>query len=166
MMSSDGFGGGAAGARPRVQVCPTTGAESGTIVPAQQKVTRHCERQLFPDDMCDIDARRSGRQWIEVGVVRGIGVTREDGRIDVDIQLLEHFGETPATLPAYHGVNTPSPEVLPLARRLKLAIDQDTTDEVKAKSLERRIACVELPFGAYGTALQVPNIHSEHSPLR
>jgi hypothetical protein len=166
MISSDGFGGGAAGARPRVQVRPTTGTESGTIIPAQQKVTRHRERQLFPHDGCDVDTRRPGRKRVEVGIVRGIGVTGENCRRDVDIHLLEHLRQTPAALATDDRVNAPSPEVLPLGGRLKLSIDQDITNHVEVESLEGRIACVELPFGAHGTALQVPNIHSQHSRLR
>jgi hypothetical protein len=166
MISSDGFGGGAAGARPRVQVCPTTGTESGTIIPAQQKVTRHRQRQLFPHDGCNVDARRPGRQWVEVGIVRSIGVTRENCCRNVDVHLLEHLGEAAAALATDDRMDAPSPEVFPLAGRLKLPIDQDITNHVEVESLEGRIARVELPFGAHGTALQVPNIHSQHSPLR
>jgi len=165
-MSSDGFGGGAADARPRVQICAATRAETGTIVPAQQKVTRYRQRQLFADHWRDIDARRPGRQRVKVGVVSGFGVTREHGRRDVNVHFLEDFAQAPATLAAHDRVNAPSPEVLPLAGRLKLAIDKDITHDTEIESLEGRIASSELPFGTDGTALQVPNIHSQHSRLK
>jgi hypothetical protein len=166
MMSSDGFGGGAAGARPRVQVRPTPGAESGTIVPAQQQITRHRERQLFPNDGCEIDARWSGWQRVELGVLRRLGIAREHGGADIDVYLFEHLGETPATLAPDHPVQATSPEEFSLARCLQLTVDQDVTNQVKIESLECRITGAERPFRAYGTALQVPNIHSQHSLLR
>ena len=166
MISSDGFGGGAAGARPRVQVRPTTGTESGTIVPAQQELTRYRERKLFPNDRSDIDAGRSRRQWIEVGVVRGIGVIGKYGRADVEVDLLQHLGETPTTLTPYHSVEGPLPEILAFARGLEMTVNQDTPDQIEIESLERWIIRAERPFGTCGTPLQVPDIHSQHSLLR
>jgi hypothetical protein len=166
MMSSDGFGGGAAGARPRVQICSATRAESGTVVPAQQKVTRYCQRQLFADHWRDIDARRPGRQRVKVGIVSGLGVTGEHRRRDVNVHFLEDLAQAPAALAAHHRVNASSPEVLSLAGRLKLAIDEDITHDIEIESLEGRIVSSELPFGTDGTALQVPNIHSQHSRLK
>lgn len=166
MISSDGFGGGAAGARPRVQVCPTAGTEAGTIVPAQQEVTRQRERELFPDDGGDINARGPRWQGIEIRVVRGFGITGKDRSTNLEIYLFEDLRETPPALAAYHGVDGATPKVFTLARRLQLSVDQNTTDQVEVETVEGWIAGAELAFGPRGTALQLPDIHSQHSPLR
>jgi hypothetical protein len=129
-------------------------------------MTRHRERQLFPDDGCEVDTRWAGWQRVELGVVRRLGIAREHGGADIDVYLFEHFGETPATLAADHPVQAPSPEEFSLARCLQLTVDQDVPDQVEVESLECRITGTERPFGAYGTALKVPKIHSQHSPLR
>ena len=165
-MSSDGFGGGATGARPRVQVCSATRAETGTIVPAQQKVTRYCQRQLLADHWRDIDARRPGRQRVEVRIVSRLGVTREHRRGDVNVYFLKDLTQAAPALAAHDRVNASSPEVLSLGGCLKLAIDEDITHDIEVESLEGRIAPSERPFGTDGTALQVPNIHSQHSRLK
>ncbi len=166
MISSDGFGEGAAGARPRVQVCPTAGTEAGTIVPAQQKVTRQREREFFPHDGRHIDARGPRWQGIEIRVVRGLGITGKDRSIHVEIYLFKHLRETPPALAAHHGVDGATPKVFTLARRLQLSVDQNTPDQVEVETVEGWVAGAELSFGPRGTALQLPNIQSQHSPLR
>ena len=74
MLSSDGFGGGATGARPRVQVCPTVGAESGTVLTTQQEMGRDRKRQLFPGHDGYVDARGPERKRIEFDIVGGVGI--------------------------------------------------------------------------------------------
>ena len=54
MMSSSRFGGSVTGARPRVQVGPAAGAESGAVVPAEQQVGMSGERQFLPHDLSHV----------------------------------------------------------------------------------------------------------------
>ena len=165
-MSSNGFGGGATGAWPRVQVCATTGAESGTVLTTQQQVGRNGERELFANDGTDIDTRRPGRQGVELGVVGGLGVARKDRSADFDVHLLEHLGQASAALAAHNPVHGAAPEVLIPARSLKLTGNGNAANQSKPESVEGRIVGTELSIRPHGTPLKVPNIHSQHSPLK
>jgi hypothetical protein len=165
MVSSNRFGGGAARARPRVQVRPASGTESGTIVTAQQEMGRDRECELFPDYRGHVDTRGTRRQRVEIGVVRSLGIAREDGRIDVDVRLFQHFGEAPPTLAPNHRVNTASPEILALGGGLQLSVDRHGPGQVQVEALEHGIVGTELSIGTNGTPQQVPDIYSQHSLL-
>ena len=75
MMSSNRFGGSVTGARPRVQVGSAAGAESGTIVPAEQQVGLSGESQFLPHDHSPTStaAARSDSE-VEVGIVHRVGI--------------------------------------------------------------------------------------------
>lgn len=166
MRSSNGFGGGATGAGPRVQVCPTAAAESGTIVPAQEKVSRSRQRQLLPDHRGHIDTGGAGRERVIVGVVGRVGIGREDRRAYLDVDFFQDLGEAAAAFAAHHAVQTPAPEVLALGRGLELTVYRDAADQIEPEPLKGGIVRAEHPIRPHGTALQVPNVHSQHSLLR
>lgn len=166
MRSSNGFGGGATGAWPRVQVCPTARAESGTIVTAQQKVARGREGQLLTNHRRDVDTRGPGWQRIDLGIVGSRGIGREERTGHVNVHFLEHLGQAPATFPADDRVQGTPPEEFSLAGGLELAGDRNFADEVEPQVLQGGIVRTKLSIRPHGTALQVPNIHSQHSPLR
>jgi len=166
MRSSNGFGGGATGAGPRVEICPAAGAESGTVVPAEQEVRRRRKRQLFPNHHREIDGAGPGRQRVEVRVVRRLGIGRKHRRADVGVNLVQDLGEAAAALTAHHGVDGSTPEVLAFAGGLELTVYQDVSDQIEAESLKGGVVGLEFACCLNGTALQVPNVHSQHSRLR
>jgi hypothetical protein len=166
MMSSNGFGGGATGAAPRVQVRPASGTESGTVVTAQQEVRGDPERQLLPDHGAYVYAGRSGWQRVEVGIVNRFGIAGEDGRVHINVDFLEDLSEATATLAPHHAVDASTPEVFSLPRRLELSANRHVPEEVEPQPLESRVVGVKPAIGLYGTPLQSPNIHSQHSPLK
>src|SRR5262249_44713854 len=133
-------------------------------------MTRRREREFLPDHRRDVDGARSGREWIEIRVVRGVGIAREHGRLDVDVDLLEHLGEAPAPLPPNHPatprVHAAPPKVPPPRCRPELTVHQDVADQIEVEPREGRVAAVEPPLRTNGTPLEAPDIYTQHSPLR
>jgi hypothetical protein len=127
---------------------------------------RDGEGELFPNHRRHIHAGRPRGQRVEIRIVHRLGIAGEDGRVDLDVDFLEHFRQASATFATDDGVQTSPPEILPFRRGLKLSVDRHGTDQVEVESLEDRITGAELSTGTHETALQVPDIHSQHSLLR
>ena len=123
MMSSDGFGGGSTGAGPRIQIGSAAGAESGTVLSAQQQVALAGQRYLLANDVTHLHRGGPLGQGIEVGVVGRLGVGREDRGIHLDLDRLADFREAPAALAPHDAVDVTPPQVLAIARSLELAGD-------------------------------------------
>jgi hypothetical protein len=165
MVSSDRFGGGVTGARSRVQVGPALGAESGTILTAEQEVRRTGEGQLLSDYGSDIHRVGPLGKWIEIRIVGRLGIGAEHGGVHVHIHIVEHLREAPPALAVDDGVNVPTPEVLAVTSGLQLAIHLHRPCQVEVQPLERRIAGRELADGPHGTSVEVPDVDSQHSRL-
>lgn len=167
MRSSNRFGGRTAtAARPRVQIRPAGGAEAGTVVPAQHEIGVCGERQLLAHDLGDVHAGGTVGQRIEIGIVGGVRVGGEHRGVDVDIHIVQHIREAPAALAAHDSVHVAPPKVLAVPGGLELSRHVNRLGESEPQPLERRIVGWEPPFGPDGTPLKVPNVNSQHSPLR
>ena len=165
MVSSSRFGGSVTGARPRIQIGPAAGAQAGAVVPAEQQMGLGGEGQLLSDHRTDIHRRGPLGERIEVGVVHRVGVGAEHRGIHRHVHLVEHLGQAAAALAANHAVKITSPEVFVFASGLKLAMYDHRPHQIEPQALEGRIVGLELPLGPDGTALKVPDIHAQHSPL-
>ena len=165
MVSSNGFGRAVTVTGPRVQVRPALGAESGTVVPAEQQVGVRGQRQLLAHDLGDVYAAGTLGQGIEIGIVSRFRVGREDRRVYVDVHLVEHVGQTATALPPHHAVNATPPEVFPVSGGLQLPRYGHRPDQAEPQPLEDRIVGLELPVGPDGASLKVPDVHSQHSRL-
>jgi hypothetical protein len=165
MMSSTRFGGSVTGARPRVQIGPAAGAKAGAIVPAEQQMGMGGEGQLFPNHRTDVHGGGPIGKKIEVGVVHRVRIGAEDRSTHRHVNLAEHLGQAAAALAADHTMEITPPEVLALTGGLKLTLHYHRSRQVQPQPVEGRIVGLELAVGPNGTALKVPDIHAQHSPL-
>jgi hypothetical protein len=165
MMSSNRFGGGATGARPRVQVGPAAGAKACTVVPAEQQVGLGREGKLLAHDKPHIHGGRAIGEEIEIGVVHRVGIGAEHGRVHRHVHLVEHLRQAAAALAADHAVEIASPQVFSYTGGLKLPMYHHRSHQIEPQALEGRIVRRKLSLGANGASLEVPDIHAQHSPL-
>ena len=103
---------------------------------------------------------------IEIGIVGRVGIGGEHRRGHLDVHLVQHLGQAAAALAPHHPMHAAAPEVLAVARGLQLAVDRHRAGEAQVQPLERRIVGIEPPVGPDGAALQVPDVHSQHSRLK
>jgi hypothetical protein len=164
IVSSNRFGGGTA-TGPRIQVGPASGTEAGTILTTEQQVAWHCQGQLLPDYIGEIDGLRLLRQGVVIGIVSRIGISGEDRRIHVDVYLTQHLGEAPAAFTPYDRVDVAAPEVLPFSRGLQLPPHSHRSHQREVQAGECRIVGCELAIGPDRPPLELPDIHSQHSRL-
>src|SRR5215213_1158058 len=166
MVSSNRFGGQRAGARPRVQVCPTLGAESRTVITAEQERGLRRQRELLTDDLGEVDVGGALRQRVKSGILGGLGIGGEHRGGHVDIHFIQYFGQAAAALAPHDAMNPAAPEVFSVARHLELAVDRDRASEAEPQALEHLVVGIEPSVGPHGTALEIPNVHSQHSRLK
>ena len=123
------------------------------------------EGQLFSNHRTDVHGRGPIGEEIEVGVVHRVRIGAEHRGVHRHVNLVEHLGQAAATLAAHYAVEITPPEVFTFTGGLKLAVDHHRSHQVEPQTLEGRIVGLELALGPDGTALKVPDIHAQHSPL-
>ena len=79
---------------------------------------------------------------------------------------IQHLGQAAAALAPHRAVDVPAPQVLALPRRLQLALHLHRPVQLEVETLERGIAGLELTDRLDRAALQVPDVHSQHSRLK
>jgi len=164
MVSSNRFGGGAA-AGPRVQIGPASGTEAGTILTTEKQVAWDCEGQFLPHHIGEIDGLRLLRERIVIGIVSRVGISGEDGRVHVDIDLVQHLGQAAAAVTPHHRMDVAPPEVLAFSRGLQPPPHCYRSNQREVQAGERRIVRCELAVGPDRPPLELPDIHSQHSRL-
>jgi hypothetical protein len=110
--------------------------------------------------------RRTLEQGVRIGIVGGVWIGAENGRIHVDVQIGPDIFEATPAIRLQRTAQRPAPQVLTRAGGLKLTGDGHRADEVKIQPFERRIIWLQLTDSLDGTSLQVPYVHSEHSRLK
>ena len=167
MRSSNRFGrGGATAARPRVQVRPAHGAESGTVIPTEQQIGLGRESELLAHHFSDVDGERALGQRIESGIVDRVRVAGEHGGVHVDVHVVQYFGETATALTANHPVDVAAPQILAVTGGLQLSLYRHRAFEPKSQPIERGVPGLEPSLGPDGTPENVSNVNSQHSRLR
>jgi hypothetical protein len=165
MMSSNGFGGGTTGAGPRVQVRPTSGTESSTVFATEEQLGLDGQRELFTDRVDHVDVGRPLGQRVELRIVRRLGVGAENGRINLEVDLVEDLGEAPPALTPHHRVHVPSPQVGAIAGGLQLTPHRHRPGQAELQTLQNGVVGLEHSIRPHGTPLEFPNVHSQHSRL-
>ena len=140
-------------------------AEAGAVVPAEQQMGLACEGELLPHHQPYVHGGGPIGEEIEIGVIHRLRIGAEHGGIYRHVHLVQHFGQTAAALAADPTVESAPPQVLAFAGSLKLAVYHHGTHQVEPQSVEGRIVGLELALGPNGTALKVPDIHTQHSLL-
>ncbi len=145
MISSNRFGGGVTSAWPRVQIRPAPGTEPGAVLTAESEVGLGAgQGQLFAHHIGNIHRPRPLRQWVRLGIVRGIGIAAKDGRWYVYIELGDNLGQASAAGGAEHPLQTAPPEILAIAGSLQLTLDPDRPHQIQPQILERRMVRLQL----------------------
>lgn len=166
MVSSDWFGGCAAGAGSRVQVGPARGAEAGTLIAAEEQASRSGESQLFPYHRPEVHRTGPFGKRIEIRIVRRLGIGAEHDGVDLEVQLVQDLGETAAAFASDGSVNVPPPEVFAFAGGLQLPLYLHRPRQVELQPREGGITGRKLADGPHGAPVEVPDIDSQHSRLR
>ena len=123
------------------------------------------ECELLAHHRSHIHRRGPLGQRIEIRIVGGFRIVAEHRRVHGDVHLVDHLGEAAPALASNDAVKIASPEVLPLAGGLQLAVHCHRPHQVQSQPFERWILRRELAHGPDGPPLEVPNVHAQHSPL-
>ena len=75
------------------------------------------------------------------------------------------LGEATPALAAHDAVKIAPPEVFTIAGGLQLPLHRHRSDQVEPQSLEGRILGRELAHRLDRASLEIPDVHSQHSPL-